>query len=114
MDKVDCVLRCEALLGEAPLWSARDRLLYGVAHFDRARLTRFMPDGRIDRVVELPVPRPTTLCFGGDGLDTLFVTPARINMTEAALREAPRSGSLFAIHPGVRGLPEPVFGQGPP
>lgn len=82
-----------------------------VAHFDGARLTRFTPDGRIDRVIPLPVPRPTAVCFGGDGLDTLFVTSARINMTEAALREAPLSGSVFAIHPGVRGLPEPVFAQ---
>src|SRR5262249_54369065 len=68
-----------------------------VAHFDGARLTRFTPDGRIDRVVPLPVPRPTAVCFGGDGLDTLFVTSARINLTEAALTEAPLSGSLFAL-----------------
>jgi L-arabinonolactonase len=82
-----------------------------VAHFDGARLTRYMPDGRIDRVVPLPVPRPTACCFGGDGLDTLFITSARINMTEAALRKAPLSGSIFAIRPGVHGLPEPTFGQ---
>jgi sugar lactone lactonase YvrE len=30
MDNVDCVLRWEALLGEVPVWSARDRLLYWV------------------------------------------------------------------------------------
>lgn len=82
-----------------------------VAHFDGARLTRFTPDGRVDLVVPLPVPRPTACCFGGDGLDTLFVTSARINLTPDALREAPLSGSVFAIRPGVRGLPEPVFGQ---
>jgi sugar lactone lactonase YvrE len=83
-----------------------------VAHFDGARLTRFTPEGRVDRVIPLPVPRPTACCFGGDGLDTLFVTSARINMAEAALHAAPLSGSIFAIRPGVRGLPEPIFAQG--
>jgi sugar lactone lactonase YvrE len=94
--------------------TAADGCLW-VAHFDGARLTRFTPDGHIDRIVPLPVPRPTACCFGGDGLDTLCVTSAcinMINMTEAALREAPLSGSVFAIRPGVRGLPEPVFAQG--
>jgi sugar lactone lactonase YvrE len=82
-----------------------------VAHFDGARLTRYRPDGRIDRIIPLPVERPTACCFGDDGLDTLFVTSARINLDEAALRRAPLSGSVFAVRPGVRGLPEPMFGQ---
>lgn len=85
-----------------------------VAHFDGARVTRYSPDGHVDRVIELPVPRPTACCFGGVGLDTLFVTSARINMSEATLRNAPLSGSIFAIRPGVLGLPEPAFGQGAP
>ena len=81
-----------------------------VAHFDGARLTRYRPDGGVDRVIELPVDRPTACCFGGDDLDTLFVTSARINMDPAALQRSPLSGSVFAIRPGVRGLPEPIFG----
>jgi L-arabinonolactonase len=83
-----------------------------VAYFDGARLTRYRPDGSIDRMIPLPVERPTACCFGGDGLDTLFVTSARFNLDEAALRRAPLSGSVFAVRPGVRGLPEPIFGQG--
>lgn len=82
-----------------------------VAQFDGARVTRYTPDGRVDQVIPLPVPRPTACCFGGDNLDTLFVTSARINLTAEVLREAPLSGSIFAIRPGVRGLPEPAFGQ---
>lgn len=83
-----------------------------VAHFGGARVTRFTPDGRIDRVIPLPVPCPTACCFGGSGLDTLFVTTARIGLGEDALRAAPLSGSIFAISTGVRGLPEPEFAQG--
>ncbi len=84
-----------------------------VAQFDGARVTRYTQEGRVDRVIPLPVPRPTACCFGGDGLDTLFITSARINLPDAALQDAPLSGSVFAIRPGVRGLPEPEFGQRP-
>jgi sugar lactone lactonase YvrE len=82
-----------------------------VAHFDGGRLTRFRPDGDVDRVVPMPVDRPTACCFGGPDLDTLFVTSARVNLDAAALRRAPLSGAVFALRPGVRGLPEPLFGE---
>ncbi|MDX3805169.1 SMP-30/gluconolactonase/LRE family protein [Bosea thiooxidans] len=83
-----------------------------VAHFGGARVTRYAPDGRTDRVIPLPVPCPTACTFGGRDLDTLFVTTARIGLDEQALKEAPLSGSLFAISTGARGLPEPEFAQG--
>ena len=79
------------------------------AHWDGWRLTRYAPDGRIDRVIKLPVPRPTAPAFGGDDLATLYITSANGGLSEAQLKEAPLSGSLFACDPGVRGLPEPSF-----
>jgi sugar lactone lactonase YvrE len=72
-------------------------------------VTRYAPDGRIDRVIKLPVPRPTAPAFGGDDLRTLYITSANGGLSEAQLKEAPLSGSLFACEPGVRGLPEPSF-----
>ena len=83
-----------------------------VTHFGGFRITRYRPDGRMDRVVPLPVERPTACCFGGDGLDTLFITSSRLNLDDDQLRQFPLSGGVFALRPGVRGLPEPVFGQG--
>lgn len=73
------------------------------------RIVRYDPDGRIERAVQLPVPRATGCTFGGDGLDILYVTSARETMTPAQLREAPLSGSLFATQPGVRGLKPASF-----
>lgn len=79
------------------------------AHFDGWRLTRYAPDGRVDRVVPLPVQRPTCCAFGGPGLDVLYVTSARTRLTEAELARGPLAGGLLALEPGVRGLPEPRF-----
>lgn len=80
------------------------------AHWAGARLTRFTPDGRIDRMVEMPVPNVTSCCFGGPGLDVLYVTTASHDMTPQQLDQAPLSGNLFAVHGlGVRGLPETPF-----
>jgi L-arabinonolactonase len=84
-----------------------------VAHFDGARVTRFRPDGSLDRVIPMPVGRPTACCFGGADLDTLFVTSARVNLDAAALQATPLAGSVLAVRPGVKGLPEPLFGAAP-
>ena len=79
------------------------------AHWDGWRVTRYTPDGDIDGIVELPVPKVTSCCFGGDDLSTLFITTASVDMDEAALANAPLSGSLFAVKTPFRGLAEPVF-----
>jgi sugar lactone lactonase YvrE len=73
------------------------------------RLVRYAPDGRIDRVIGLPVPRPTSCGFGGDRLDTLYVTSMSAGLSEEQFAQAPLSGGLIAIDAGVRGLPEPFF-----
>lgn len=74
------------------------------------RVVRYTPAGEIDRVVQLPVPRPCGCAFGGEKLDVLYVTTARETMTADQIAKAPLSGSLFAITPGVRGLPPSCFG----
>ncbi|MGH7802219.1 MAG: SMP-30/gluconolactonase/LRE family protein [Thermodesulfobacteriota bacterium] len=73
------------------------------------RVVRYSPYGAVDRVIEIPVPRPTSCIFGGDDLDVLYITSARETMTAEEIAQAPLSGSLFAVRPGVKGLPEPYF-----
>jgi sugar lactone lactonase YvrE len=81
------------------------------AHWNGSRLTRRRPDGTLDRTVALPVPLVTSCCFGGPGLDVLYVTTARVGLKPAALEQAPLSGGLFAIRGlGVRGRPSQRFG----
>jgi sugar lactone lactonase YvrE len=79
------------------------------AQFDRWCVNRYAPDGRLDRSIRLPVQRPTTCMFGGADLATLYVTSARMDLTDAALAAQPQAGGVFALEPGVRGLPEPRF-----
>ncbi len=67
------------------------------AHWGGARLTRYRPDGAIDRVVAMPVPLCTSCCFGGPDLATLFVTSASIGLDAPARAAAPQSGGLFAV-----------------
>ncbi|MDQ3855010.1 MAG: SMP-30/gluconolactonase/LRE family protein [Chloroflexota bacterium] len=78
-------------------------------HNMAGRVTCYSPRGQITAIIELPVPQPTSCIFGGAHLDTLYVTTSRQNMTAAQLAQAPLSGSLFAVRPGVVGLPEPYF-----
>lgn len=81
-----------------------------IALWDAWAVARFAPDGRELLRVRMPVPRPTSCCFGGAALDTLFVTSASVRLSAEALAAAPLSGSLFAFElPGVRGLPETAF-----
>jgi sugar lactone lactonase YvrE len=73
------------------------------------RLVRYDPNGRIERIIELPVSRGTSVMFGGPDLSTLYITTMRTTLDERQLSEEPLAGSLLAITPGVRGLAETPF-----
>jgi len=75
---------------------------------DGACLLRFTPAGALDRRIDLPVKKPAMCAFGGAGLDTLFVTSIR-PADPAALEGQPWAGAVFALEPGVKGLPETPF-----
>jgi sugar lactone lactonase YvrE len=75
----------------------------------RGRLLRFLPDGRLDRVVGLPVESATSLIFGGPDLDIAYVTSMARPVGGVLPREQ-EAGMLFAVHGlGVKGVPEPRF-----
>lgn len=76
---------------------------------DAGQVLRFTPEGRLDRAFALPVKKPTMCAFGGARLDTLYVTSIRPQSAQD-LEQQPLAGAVFALHPGVQGLPEPEFG----
>ena len=68
--------------------------------------------GKIDKIINLPVPRPTSLTFGGENLDKLYVTTASIGISSETMKKFPLSGSIFVIDDiGVKGRPCNVFIQ---
>ena len=71
-----------------------------VAHWGGARISRFLPDGRLDRAIALPVSQVTSCCFAGPELERMFVTSAAIGRDDDRL-----AGGLFEVAPGVRCAP---------
>ncbi len=81
-----------------------------VAHWDGGRITRWNPaDGDLLTTVMLPADRVTSCAFGGNDLDTLFITTARHGLSPRQREEQPHAGALFALRPGVHGLPAHPF-----
>jgi sugar lactone lactonase YvrE len=93
---------------EGFLWNAQ--LISG-------ELVRYAPDGAVERRIGMPVRNITSVMFGGDRLDELYVTSmARVKHPAVhdhfAVESNPQfgAGSLFKVTGlGVRGLPEPRF-----
>ncbi|MEV3988745.1 SMP-30/gluconolactonase/LRE family protein [Streptomyces sp. NPDC049837] len=71
-----------------------------VALWDGAAIRRYTPDGTLDRVVDLPVRRPTACAFGGPGLRDLYITTARTGLA----RPEPLAGSLLVLPDAGHGL----------
>jgi sugar lactone lactonase YvrE len=76
-----------------------------VAIWDGGALRRFAPSGELDAVVPVPVARPTSMAFGGDGMADLYVTTASIDLTGAQRDAQPLAGRLLRLVPGPVGLP---------
>lgn len=84
---------------EGCLWSVLVRI---------GKIARFAPDGTIVRTIDMPVRHPTSVAFGGPGLDVLYVTS--ISRSHALGDDHPDAGGLFAVERlGVRGLPAHRF-----
>jgi sugar lactone lactonase YvrE len=79
------------------------------AWWDGWRAVRYAPDGSVEREISVPVQRPTSCMFGGANLDELYITSARVGLSEDELNQQPFAGDLFRLRAGVRGLPEPRF-----
>ena len=85
---------------EGFLWTA----VYG-----GGRPHRYAPDGRLDRVVPLPMSQPKSCAFGDDGLDVLYMTSASQRLSSEALMQEPYAGAVIAADVGVKGIAEPAF-----
>jgi len=73
-------------------------------------VARFDPiSGHLMQKIGVPAPHVTSCAFGGENLETLYITTARAWVKPEALTEFPLSGSLFAAKPGAKGVPASLF-----
>jgi sugar lactone lactonase YvrE len=85
-----------AMDGDGFLWNAR----YG-----GGCVVRVGRDGKIDRVVDMPVGNVTTCTFGGADLRTLYITTAQGGSGPGERL----AGGLYALPVDAPGLPENKF-----
>jgi sugar lactone lactonase YvrE len=80
------------------LWVALGRA--GAVH-------RYRPNGDLDGRVELPTSNPTSVAFGGQDADQLFITTSWFDLEPDERAVQPLAGSVFGCRPGVRGPASP-------
>ena len=80
------------------------------AQWGGSRVVRYAPDGTQDFVLPMPVSQPTCIAFGGEHLNLLAVTSARVGLSDDALQQQPQAGNLFIFQTDVTGLEESRFG----
>lgn len=74
-----------------------------IRHYDDA--------GQLVTEIELPVPNPTSCCFGGSHLTDLFVTTARYGLSPEEISAQPLSGSILRLSTDAVGLPSVPYGM---
>ncbi|WP_223519001.1 SMP-30/gluconolactonase/LRE family protein [Pseudomonas sp. GL-B-19] len=79
-----------AMDAEGYIWNAR---------WDGSCLLRLTPDGHVDRIIELPISRPTSCVFGGEDLKTLYITSAASPLNHSL------DGAVLSIRVDVAGKP---------
>jgi sugar lactone lactonase YvrE len=81
-----------------------------VAQWGGFQVSRWNPStGELLDSVRVPAAQVTSCAFGGENLDELYITTARIGLNEQALAEQPHAGGVFRIKPGVVGVPANHF-----
>ena len=84
-----------------------------IAGWGNGKLSRWDPvKGELISTIEIPAKQVTSCTFGGENLDTLYITTARIGLSERELEDWPLSGSLFRLKAEVGGLAAYRFKQG--
>ncbi len=83
--------------------------LVWMAIFESGTVAAFRPDGKVERVVSVPVKMASSVMFGGPGLADLYFTSVDPSFFGGPSEDG--AGHLFVIEGlGARGLPEPRYG----
>lgn len=81
-----------------------------VAEVTAGRISRYAANASLLTSIELPVSKPTSVAFGGERLDTVFVSSMRFGLSTEELKREPLAGRMFRIKVPVTGMAEHAFG----
>jgi L-arabinonolactonase len=71
---------------------------------------RYRQDGTLEREIAVPAKNPTCAVLGGTGLNELYITTARQEMTNEELQETPEAGGIYRAYiEDATGLPDALF-----
>jgi len=85
-----------------------DKLWVGM--WDGNAVIQFDPiSGTVMKKINVPAHNVTSCAFGGEDFSTLYITSARVDMTEEELLQYPDAGSVFKVDLDVRGVPSSFF-----
>jgi len=110
-EKTKTISRGERLVETPKEWGTPDgctideRGMIWVAHWGGGKVSCWNPYTRkLMTTIEVPSPNVTSVAFGGENLDELYITTARNWMPEGSEEKFPHAGGLFVAKLGVKGV----------
>lgn len=83
---------------------------YWMAGVSGWQIVRITPQGKVDRIIDMPIEKPTKPMFGGRDLDILFVTSIGGDRSTGLADGQPLAGGLFAVTAlGITGVEQTRF-----
>ncbi|KAI1287342.1 Regucalcin [Halotydeus destructor] len=86
-----------------------------LASYDGGRILHIDQEtGALLNHIAFPVTKTTSLCFGGENMNTMFVTSANFGLSSAQSAKQPLAGGLFKVNieeMNIRGSPNNKFNQ---
>ncbi|MBM7662697.1 sugar lactone lactonase YvrE [Bacillus mesophilus] len=81
----------------------QDGMLW-IAHWSGYGISRYNPtSGKQIEFISIPSANVTSCSFGGENLDQLYVTTARIGTSQEDLEKYPHAGGLFRLKMNIKG-----------
>jgi sugar lactone lactonase YvrE len=60
--------------------------------------------------IQLPIPRPTSVTFGGPDLTNLYITSASVGLSQKEIQKCHTAGDVFCLAAVGQGMPTQSFG----
>jgi len=82
-----------------------------IAMWGGAQVTKWNPNtGELLEKIPVPALQSSACVFGGKDMNELYITSARVGMSEEALKKYPLSGGLFKVGTKIEGMKTFEFG----